>query len=179
MKRVQKLQRVIQPIYFKCLFREERKPFLPINYAGSQADLLNQTLSFWTAKVAKTNYIPSVLQPKRGFLSIPSNPSKTPHKACLFRLYRRVMIQLSASEANIIQGCLFSQTRENNSKLNITSKVYQVIFSPWINTQMEYNCKGHIGKFPLHKKNSVQKKKVTYKSLIQGHYFNALSCQQI
>lgn len=76
MERVQKLQRVIQLSYFKCLFREERKPFLPINCVGSQVNLLNQTLSFWTAKVVKTNYIPSVLQPKRGFLSIPSNPTK-------------------------------------------------------------------------------------------------------
>lgn len=66
--------------------------FLPINYVGSQVNLLNYTLSFRTVKVAEMNYIPSVLQPIRGFFSIPSNPGKSPLKACLFRLYTEVMI---------------------------------------------------------------------------------------
>lgn len=127
------------------------------------------------------NYIPSVLQPIRGFLSIPSNPSKTPHKTCLFRLYRRVIIQPFASETNIIQGCLvmlifsfFSQTRKNNSKLNITSRSTRSSSTPgsirrW-NTIVKVTLENSlfIKKFRM-------EKKVIYPALIQGHYFKSKS----
>lgn len=60
MESVQKLQRVIQPIYFKCPFREEKKPFSP------------------PTKADEMNYIPSVPQLIRGFfqsLQILEKPS--------------------------------------------------------------------------------------------------------